>query len=154
MDLSKSGFLKQVSLYLLNSNYQEAYDFCKENIIKYPVESAAHYMFSKAAFELGKYEESAKEAHIAFNTTSNSNEMILCALLAASSYYFLGQFNRAISVLESLKVLKQDENVEQLLAINYLAINEEAKAMEHFEKLLVLNRKMGENLLVRFLEKD
>ena len=77
----KEAFIKQVALYLKNEDYRQAYPMAKELVTKFPDDLAGHFLLSKTAFWLDKYDESINEGRKAFNM-SNEKDMLICAILS------------------------------------------------------------------------
>lgn len=147
----KESFVKQISLYLKNSDYQSAYSLSKEFIVLFPKELISHFLFSKSAFFLQKYEEALAESRKAFNLASDNDSLIACAILSASAYYELKDYQKGFEFLKSLEKTVSNEQIESLLFVFSLALKNDAEALLHVDLLYKLNKKAGEELIIRHL---
>ena len=150
MELSKKGYVSQTLTYIKNKDYEQAYKFTKEMVEKFPDDLVSHYLLSVSCFWSKKYDEAALEGRRAFNKASGE-EILPCAVITASAYYELEQFDKGLEILEYAEKTKKSENLEKLLFIFSMAKNNAQKAAEHLNELYKLNHESAEEMIDRYL---
>ena len=150
MELSKKGYISQTTSYIKNKDYEKAYAFAKEFQQKFPGEMLAHYLISASAFWLKRYEEAAIEAKRAFNKASG-DDMVPCAVMAATAHYELKQFDKGMELLRYVENRKMSESIEKLMFIFSLAQNDGREAAVHLNELYRLNQEAAQELMVKYL---
>ncbi len=145
----KEAFIKQVALYLKNEDYRQAYPMAKELVTKFPDDLAGHFLLSKTAFWLDKYDESILEGRKAFNM-SNEKDMLICAILMASAFFKAGRYREGYDFLCSVKELRDDEEVRTMLFLFSYALKNEKAALEHAEMLYRMNKDAAMSLVSKF----
>ncbi|MFH0884204.1 MAG: CDC27 family protein [Candidatus Micrarchaeota archaeon] len=151
MALGKSGYMKQIVIYLSQNDFQKAYELSREYTTNFEKEMISHFLFAKASFALEKYQEAALSARTAFNLSANEDDMLTCAVLASTAYFKLKDYQGGLELLRQMEKIKVSEELEELLFVFSLAMKEESEAVKHLDTLYGLNRKTAENLLIRFL---
>jgi len=150
VDFTKpEAYEKQIAVYLANTQYQQAYELSKQFVEKFGQDMISHFLLMKSAFWLKKFDEAIKEGRIAFNL-AHDKDMVICAIVLSSAYYLKGEYEKAYELLNDITT-KDNEDVEKLLFIYSLAINNEKAAMQHIEKLYNINRRLAEDLVLKFL---
>jgi len=150
MELSKKGYISQTTTYIKNKDYEKAYAFAKEFMQKFPGDMLAHYLVSASAFWLKKYDEAALEAKRAFNKAS-SDDMVPCAVMAATAYYEMKEYDKGMEVLRYVENRKMNESIEKLMFIFSVAKHDGVEAAVHLNELYRLNQEAAQELLVRYL---
>ncbi|MBN1169690.1 hypothetical protein JXA56_01575 [Candidatus Micrarchaeota archaeon] len=150
METSKNSYIAQTTAYLKNKNYEKAYSCAKELLQAFPGEMVGHYLASASAFWLKKYDESALEAKRAFNKASG-DDMIPCAIMAATAYYELSQYDKGMEILRFVENRKMSEGIERLMFIFSLAKNDGREAAVHLNELYRLNEEAAREMLIRYL---
>jgi len=152
MELHKAGYISQTVIYIRNKDYERAYSFAKEFAERFPDEMVAHYLLSASAFWAKKYEEAALEGRKAFNKASDYEDMLPCAIVTASSYYELKQYDKGFEFLQTVEKTKTNENLEKLMVLFSLARNDAKEAAAHLNELYKLNQEAAEELALRYLK--
>lgn len=150
MELHKKGYISQAAIYLRNKDYSKAYSFAKEFIAKFPDEIIAYYFLSAAAFWLKKYDEAAVEGRKAFNKADNYDDMLPCAIITASAYYEMDQFDKGFEILTIMEKKKKTEELEKLLFLFSVAKNDGKEAVVHLDELYKLNRQAADQMAARY----
>lgn len=145
----KESFVKQIVLYINKNECQMAYELALEFTRRFPSEMISHYLLAKASFWLGKYAEAAEEATKAFNLASGA-DLVPCAIMAASAYYQLGQYDKGYKMLDYVKT-EGNEDFEKLKFAFAVSMQKENEASSIFEALLRINKNEAEKLLKRLL---
>ena len=145
----KEPYIRQIALYISNKEFDRAYILAQDFSSKFKGELIAHFLMAKAAFRLKKFYEASIAARKAFALANNKQDMIICAIILAASYYVLGDRIQAYQVLNKFK---SDENpdIEKLMLIFVLSAQNEGEAMQHIEKLYSVNRRLAEDFIQRF----
>lgn len=151
MELTKKGYLKQLSLYLSNKDYGQAYPLAKQFLEEYPDEMMANYLYATAAFWAGENENAAKYGRMAFNLSKSPDDLLASAIITSSAYYELKQYQKAFDMLSSMEKLKYNEEIEKLLFVFSLALKDEKEAYKHAKNLYVMNKKAAQELLKKFI---
>ncbi|MBN1169440.1 hypothetical protein JXA56_00270 [Candidatus Micrarchaeota archaeon] len=152
MALSKRAYIKQISIYLENKEYEKSYPLAREMNENFPEDTMTHYLMASSAFWAGKYEESIEHGRKAFNMVKSKEDLIACALITSSSYYELKQYSEGFRMLKAVEKLKYSEDIETMMFVFSLALKDEKEAMKHAKNLQVLNAKLAEKLLKKFLK--
>ena len=151
---SKVPFIKQISLYFKNGEYQQAYLLSKEFADAFPENMASHFLLAKSAFWLNNFEEAEEESTKAFNLAKGNDELAVAGILKACAYYRLKKFREGLDLLNLLKTkLPQREEIAKLKFIFALALNDEAAALRHLESLYEINKKAASELIVSVLDR-
>ncbi|MCI0564141.1 MAG: hypothetical protein MN733_37175 [Nitrososphaera sp.] len=150
VELKKEGYLKQLTLYLNNGDYEQAYGLAKEFAAKYPAEFASNFLLAKAAFWVGKYEETIAHATKASNLSPLPDDLLVCTILASTAYYKLGRYKEGLELLKRMD--KKSEDLEKLLFIFSLTMNDEKEAKIHMDELYRLNKRAAVRILRRYSE--
>jgi hypothetical protein len=131
MELKKQGYIVQTAAYLRNSEYENAYGLAKQFVEKFPDEMAAHYLLSQASFWTSRFDEAVLEGSKAFNKCNCDDDMLACALVAASAYYELEKFDKGFHLLMVMGGRKKSEELEKLMFLFSLARNDAEEAALH-----------------------
>jgi tetratricopeptide (TPR) repeat protein len=145
------GFVAQISLYIKNNDYGEAYLLAKDMCKAYPADMISHFLLAKSAFWQKKYEEAAAEGEKALSLCPSGQDAVSCAVLISTARFMLGQYPDGMKLLQQFENV-QDERIEEMMAIYSAARGDLAGMKKHIRALLRLNRKSGEELMARFLE--
>ncbi len=152
MELHKSGYTSQIAAYLRNKNYEKAYTFSKEFVQKFPNEMVAHYLLSQSAFWVKKYGEAALEGSRAFNKSDSRDDMLACAVITASAYYELKEYEKGHKLLEVMARRKTNESLESLFFLFSIARNDGRAAAEHLNELYRLNQQAAKEMAARYFK--
>ena len=152
MEFGKPGYTAQIAAYLQNRDYLKAYSLAKEFTVKFPDEMSAHFLLSQSAFWLGRYDEAAWEGSKAFNKASAEEDMVSCAITAASAYYGGKRYSEGFAILKFAENRKKTANIETMLFMCSLAMNNGREAATHLNELYCLNKKAAEEMAVRYLK--
>ena len=148
----KESFMKQIAVYINKSEFEKAYELSKTFLEKFPDEMMAHFFLAKSAFWLKKYNESVKEARKALNMSDNKSAMVLAGVLAASAHYQLGEYKKGYQTLKALSETADSDSIQEGLFIFSIAMNDKKKATWHLDRIFAMNKKMAQQLLLRYLE--
>ena len=153
MELTKpESFAKQIALFFNNGDFQRAYELAQELIVKFPDEMLAHFLLAQAAYRIGRFEDAKMEGRKAFNIASEVDDMIGCALITASAYYSLGEYQKGYELLEEMEKKKSTEEIQSALMIFSLAMENPKEAILHLEKLYGLNKQLAMDMAAKMLE--
>lgn len=144
----KESFVKQIAIYINNVDYQSAYSLAKEFVAMFPGEMVSHFMLAKAAFWSGYYEESVSEGKRAF-THAATPDFVPCVIVTASACYRLGRYKEGMAMLNGVK--DKTEDLEKLRFIFAVAMDDAKAASSCMDELFRINKKVAEELLLRFL---
>jgi tetratricopeptide (TPR) repeat protein len=147
----KEPFIKQIAIYLSNGSYQDAYSMSAEFLSKFPDELIAHYLAAKSAYWTGRFEEARTEARKAFNLALSDDDLLTCAILAASAYYRAGEYRKGYDLLKEVEKKKTTPELMQMIFIFSLAIEDEREAIAQLEALQKLDRKVAMDFIKRFV---
>jgi tetratricopeptide (TPR) repeat protein len=151
MSFSKRAYVKQLSLYLQNKEYEKSYPLAKEMYEEFPGDPMSHYFLAAAAYWNKHYEEAIEHGRKAFNLVNSNEDMIACALVTSSAYYVLGRYPEALRMLRAVEELQPTAGIEKMMFVISLAMGDKDEAMGHVTKLYSMNRKMAVELLKKFL---
>ena len=151
MALSKRAYIKQISLYLENKDYEKAYPLALEFYEEFPDEIMCHYLLAASAFWTGHYEQAIMHGRRSFNLVKSKDDMIASALITSSAYYELERYEEGFRMLKAVEALKYSREVEKMMFIFSLAMKDKKEAMKHAKNLYVLNEKAAKALLKKFL---
>ncbi len=155
MEFTKpDSYVKQIGLYLEGDQIGPAYEMASEFARRFPDQMIAHFLLSKAAFGLERFDEAASEGRKAFNLSGNPSEMIACAIMASLGYYKTREYAKGYQMLKDIEGLKKDAQMQELLFVFSLALKDEAAALSSIEKLYGLNESATEEFIVRFLRES
>jgi len=146
----KEAFLRQIAEYLRENRLTEAYDLSKDFVNKFPDEAVAHYTLGRASLMTERLEEAKTAARKAFNLANGPEDVLTCAILAASVYYRTGEYAKGYEILKGAEKGWKTDELERLLIIFSLEMKERETALTHFKELLQLNEKMAQELLARY----
>ena len=146
------SFVKQISIFLKKEEYQKAHSLSEEMTQAFPKELLSHFLLAKSAFGMGDYEEAVLEARKAFNISTQRADMAASALLISTGLFMLGKYDEGYQMLEPYGDIK-NESVQEMLLIFSAVLGKEGEAGKYARKLMKLNAKMAEDLIVKFLER-
>ena len=145
----KESFMKQITIYLNGENHQDAYELSKQFVEKFTNEMIAHFLLAKSAFRVGKYDETAIEGRKAFNLSNSPYDALASALVTATGYYQLEEYNKGYEILKSMEQAGKSEDLQFLLFMFSLARKDTKEAAKHGAELYVMNRRATEDLIGR-----
>lgn len=146
----KESYIKQIALYIQNSDYQNAYDTSKDFVTVFSNEVSARYLLARSAFLLGKYPDAKNEARLAFNMADGKKDLIFCATLLSACYFALGQKEEAYDILSPYSTESGTE-IERLMFIFSSAMDKIEEASEHLQRLFALDGKAAQELIDSFM---
>ncbi|MBI5227364.1 CDC27 family protein [Candidatus Micrarchaeota archaeon] len=146
----KESYIKQIGLYLQNTDYQNAFATSKDYVTVFPKEPSAHYLLARSLFLLQKYAEAKNEARLAFNMADGKKDLVFCATLLSACYFALGQKQQAYDLLSPYSTESGTE-IEKLMFLFSSAMDKVEEASEHLERLFVLDAKAAQELVDNFI---
>ncbi len=151
---SRSPYIKQISIYFKNGDYNKAYDLSKEFAEKFPNDMASHFLFAKSAFWLNNFQVAEEESTKAFNLSVGNDELAIVGILRVCAYYRLKKYQKGMQLLNLLKTkLPQREEIAKLKFIFALALHNEPAAMRHLDMLYEINENAASELIMKILGK-
>ncbi len=149
---SKTGFSKQIIIFIQNSKFNDAFTLAQQFVQRFPDEMMSHFLLAKSAFWINEFDITKSEARKAFNLAKLPDDMLPCAILAATAYHQLKEYEKGFDLLKQMEAIKTDEELEKLLFLFSLALKDQTEAMKHIDLLFKINSKAAEDLIVRYLE--
>ena len=146
------SYVKQISLYFKNQDYEKAYSMSKEFASAFKDDLSAHTLLALSAYQAKKLDEAKKQGRIAFNMAHNTDDLLACALITALAYYDLGEYEKGYEILLTMEKKKKTDGLESLLVMFALALNSPDDAFKHYGELHKLNKEAAEGLLFRMVE--
>lgn len=146
------AFVKQITLYIKNKDNQKAHTLAKEFVEKFPDDMVSHFLLSKAAFNVGKFDAAKLEGIKAFNMSHVYEDMLACAILASTAYLETKEYAKGFRLLKEMEKEGTSEELQLALLVFSLALKNENEALVHIEKLYELNEKLATELAERMIE--
>lgn len=152
MEFSKpSAFTKQIAIYISNGDKDGAVNTAKDFILKFPDEIMAHMLLAMASLMAGNYEIAKNEGRKAFNMTSNPDDMLSCAIIAAMAHFQLKEYEKGYEILSVIEPQKSTAQLEEMLVIFSILIDNPDMATKHYSLLFKMNSKLAEELFMRII---
>jgi len=148
MELTRTGYLKQINLLLGNQDYARAYEVASELARKSPG-LEPYYMLGIAAYWNGKFKVAAEKGQAALSLAKSKDDIITCSLLISSAFYRMGEYKKGFDALKASESIGYNARVEEMLIYLSVALRNEKEALRHTKNLFMLNRKMA----IRFMER-
>ncbi len=152
--LKPQAYAKQIAIYLQKKAIPEAYELAEKYAKTYPKDGTAHYLLAMCAYEMKDYRESAQAGRKAFNFAQIKEDMVAGALIAACGYYRTEEYEKGCKLLQKMEEIKDSPEVEEMLVCFSIAMRDEKAILAHVKKLLDLNKKAGERMLLKILESN
>jgi hypothetical protein len=152
MQLGKKGYISQISLYLNNKDYQNAYNMSKQFIAAFPDELIARFLLAESAFWAGQYHEAALEAHKAFNKATEYDDMLSCALVAGSAHFQLREYQKGMEILKHIERRKSSADLEKMLFAYSMAMHNPQEAAMHLNELHRMNQAAAIKTIDRYFK--
>lgn len=147
------GFVKQISIFLEDKQYQKAYSLSNEMQTAFPSEMISHFLLAKSAFWLEKYEETIVEGLKAQKLSQYKSDAATCVVLTSSAYFMLEKYDEGYALLKNFDS-SSNYNVKKLLLLFSAVLGEEKSAEKYARELLKLNKASAEDLISRFLKES
>ena len=149
---SITPYVKQISFYFQQENYEAACKLAHECAAKFPNNMVSHYLLAKSCFWRSDFQGSEKAALKAFNLSLGEDEMAVTGVLLACSYYHMREYEKGMHLLNLLKTkLHANDNIAKLKFVFALARHDEAAAVKHLDELYAMNKKEASRLMFKFL---
>jgi hypothetical protein len=146
------AFVRQITLYINNKDYQKAHELAKEFSVKFPDKMISHFLLSKACFGIRDFEGSKLEGRKAFNMSHAYADMLACALQTSMAYLETKEYQKGFLLLKEMEKKGQSEELELALVTFSLALKNEAEALDHIKRLFALNEELAMDLARRMIE--
>lgn len=148
----RESYTLQIAVYLRAGDYEKAYELAKAFTAKFPGDFFSHYLLSKSAFGLKRYEESVLEGKRSFGNAPDQASMRAAAILVGSAYFATRQFQKGYDLLKETEKQGSDESLEEALFIFSYILNKPEESVEHLGKLAKLNLKLALNVAKKAAE--
>ena len=139
----RESFTLQIAVYLRAGDYEKAYELAKAFTVKFPGDFFSHYLLSKSAFGLRRYDESVIEGKKSFGNAPDKGSMRAAAILVGSAYFAARQFRKGYDLLKETEKQGSDEALEEALFIFSYVLNKPDESVEHLGKLAKLNMRLA-----------
>jgi cytochrome c-type biogenesis protein CcmH/NrfG len=129
MELTKKeAFIKQLAVYIRDQDKEKAYDLAGQFVKKFPGEMASHFLFAKAAFDSGRFEEAKLEGRKAFNMSKDPKDLLATALLTSAAYLQLKEYQKGYDLLRDMEKKADSEGLQTALIAFSLALKDDKGA--------------------------
>ena len=153
MEFSKpEAYLKQIAVYLKERMNEKAYTLCKDFAKAFPGELLAHILLAETAFRMERFQECKVESQKALKLAESENDVRFAALVFSTACFKLKDYIEGYETLKKAMRGKYLPEVEESLLILSLAMDDEAKAMQHMKNLMVLNRSRAVDFMKIYTE--
>ena len=142
----KEAFAIQITNYLKNKKFKEACRLSEDMLKKFPKEPLSHFMAAKCYYLSGDYEKAKTEGHKAFNMSHTKSDMMVSAIVTASAYYMLKEYQKGYKMLSSFEK-ENNAEVKKLLLMFSVVMKNEKKAAEYYKQLDDLNHAAAEKFI-------
>jgi tetratricopeptide (TPR) repeat protein len=152
MELTKKeAFVKQLVIYMKDSEVQKAYLLAQEFVKKFPGEMVSHFLLGRAAFAVRKFEEAKLEARKAFGMSKTDEDMVASALLVSTAHLELKEYAQGYEILRRVEDKSQGSDVQTAMVVFSVALKDEKEVMNHLNKLYKVNERLGSAMAMRIL---
>lgn len=143
MQLGKNGYISQISIYLKNKDYANAYNLSKEFLERFPDEVVARFFLAESAYWTGQYQEAAIEAHRAFNKSTDKEDMLSCALVAGSAHFELKEYVKGLEILKHMENRVSSAQLEKMMFAYFMEMRNPDAAARHLDELYKMDKDMA-----------
>lgn len=152
VELKRPGpLINQITVFLGDERYQEAHELALDFVKKFPDNMIAHFLLAKTSYCIEDFELSKSEGRIAFNMCKAPGDMASCAIITASAFYRLNEFEKAMEMLRSIEKTQINEEIEELMATIAFAMENEEEALLHIDRLMKINKNAAQKLIEKFI---
>jgi len=149
MELTKKeSYAIQINYYLKNGKISEACELSREMVKKFPKEPLSHFMAAKSYYLSGLYEQARMEGLKAFNLSHSKADMMVSAIVTASSMFMLNQYEKAHKMLLPFEK-ERNQEVKKLMIILSVVLENENEAAKYYRELDDINRAAAEKFIRR-----
>lgn len=145
----KEPYMKQISLYVQNQEFNRAYALAQDFADKFKNELTAHFLLAKIAFRLQKFPEAIAAGRNAFNLAANKQDMLLCAVVLSAGYYMQGNTTEAYHVLNQVGG-ETNPDAHRLMFVYACTVKDPQKAMESLDRLYQINPRAADEFIRQF----
>lgn len=142
----KESFAIQITNYLKDKEFPKACKLAEEMVKKFPKEALSHFMAAKCHYFSGDYKKAKTEGQKAFNLSHTKYDMLVSAIVTASAYYMLKEYQKGYKMLSLFEKEKHAE-LKKLLLLFSIVLKDKKKAARYYNQLYDLNHAVARKVI-------